>query len=92
MLKKLDIHIKIIKLLPPYLMLYTHTKIKKNIKTDQRLKCIANTSDKNMGAIILCDLELGMTLAVQSNKEICGKLDSVNFLKYTIKKTIKLWT
>lgn len=45
-----------------------------------------------MGAIILCDLELGMTLAVQSNKEICGKLDSVNFLKYTIKKTIKLWT
>lgn len=26
-----------------------------------------------MGAI-LCDLELGMTLAVQSNKEICGKL------------------
>lgn len=92
MLKKLDIHIKIIKLLPPYLMLYIHTKTKKKkIKTYQRQKCIANTSDKNMGAI-LCDLELGMTLAVQSNKEICGKLDSVNFLKYTIKKTIKLWT
>lgn len=86
MLKKLDMHIKIIKLLPPYLMLYIHTKIKKkNIKADQRPKCIANTSDKNMGEI-LCDLELGMTLADQSNKEICGKLDSVNFFKLYIKE------
>lgn len=43
--------------------IHPHGNLKKTIKTDQRPKCIANTSDKNMGAI-LCDLELGMTLAV----------------------------